>query len=130
MGRPLVAEMKPARKSERQIICVMSMHCRAGGLFERSVTTSPTNCNGCVLDIEHVGIAVSRRNRVDTMLDDLIAHLIELIANIWSADTQIRDQSLLGESEDDKQSRSSVTFLCGGAIVLLICVAVGWWWHR
>jgi hypothetical protein len=57
------------------------------------------------------------------MLDDLIAHLIELIAHIWSADTQMRDQSLLGESEDDKQSRRFVAVLCGGAILLLICVA-------
>jgi hypothetical protein len=63
------------------------------------------------------------------MLDDLIAHLIELIAHIWSADTQMRE-SLLGESEGDKQSRRFVALICGGTILLLVCAVVGWWWFR
>jgi hypothetical protein len=62
------------------------------------------------------------------MLDDLIPQLIELIASSWSADTEVRDRSLLGESEDDKQSRRFVALLCRAAILLLICVVVGWWW--
>jgi len=92
---------------------------------------SLANCNSRKIEIKHVPIAVYLPNRLHTMLDDLIGHLIELIANIWSADTEMRNRSLLGESEDDRQSRRFVALLCGGSILVLICAAVGWWWlHR
>jgi hypothetical protein len=50
----------------------------------------------------------------------MIGGLIELIATIWPADSEMRDNSLLGESRLDKESRRFVAWLCGGAIVLLL----------
>ncbi len=50
----------------------------------------------------------------------MIGALIELRATIWRADTEMRDNSLLGESRLDKESRRFVAWLCGGAIILLL----------
>jgi hypothetical protein len=58
----------------------------------------------------------------------MFGHLIELIARIWKADSEIRDRSLLGESALDKQSHRSVTWICGGAIALAIIAAILWAW--
>jgi hypothetical protein len=58
----------------------------------------------------------------------MLGHLIELIARIWEADSEIRDRSLLGESELDKQSRRGVAWICGGAIALVIIAAILWAW--
>jgi len=55
-------------------------------------------------------------------------HLIELVARIWMADSQLRDQSMLGEGEFDKQSRRFVAKLCGGIILLLIVAGTALWW--
>jgi len=61
-------------------------------------------------------------------MNDLIGQLIELIGNIWSADTEMRDGSRFGESEHDKQSRRLVALVCGVSILLLICAALSWCW--
>jgi hypothetical protein len=58
----------------------------------------------------------------------MLGDLIEFIARIWRADSEMRDRSLLGESELDKQSRRSVAWLCGGIIALLVLGAIAWWW--
>lgn len=58
----------------------------------------------------------------------MLGDLIELVARIWEADSEIRDRSLLGESEMEKRSRRSVAWLCGGVIALLILVGIAWWW--
>jgi hypothetical protein len=58
----------------------------------------------------------------------MLGDLIELVCRIWKADSEIRDRSLLGESEFDRQSRRSVARLCGGIILLLVIVGVLWWW--
>lgn len=58
----------------------------------------------------------------------MLADLIELIARIWRTDSALRDRSLLGESEHDKQSRRIVGKICGGAILLLLLAALLWWW--
>ena len=58
------------------------------------------------------------------MLDELI----ELVARIWHADSEIRDRSLMGESESDKASRRFVRWLCGGTIALLVVAGIAWWW--
>lgn len=63
----------------------------------------------------------------------MLGDLIELVARIWHADSAIRDRSLLGESEMDRQSRRFVAWLCGGTIALLVLAGVLWWWfteHR
>jgi hypothetical protein len=41
----------------------------------------------------------------------MLTELIELIARIWKADSEMRDRSLLGESGFDKEARHSVAFL-------------------
>jgi hypothetical protein len=41
----------------------------------------------------------------------MLSEFIELIARIWKADSEMRDRSLLGESEFDKEARRSVACL-------------------
>jgi len=52
--------------------------------------------------------------------------LIELIARIWEADSELRDRSRFGESELDKRSRRTVAWICGGAIAILPVVCILW----
>ena len=61
-------------------------------------------------------------------MGDLIAQLIELVASIWDADSNVRDRSILGESELERKSRRSIACLCGGVIGLLLLAGVLWWW--
>ena len=58
----------------------------------------------------------------------MLGDLIEFIARIWHTDSQMRDRSLLGESEWDKQSRRFVAWLSGSIIGLLLLVGIAWWW--
>jgi len=58
----------------------------------------------------------------------MIDALIELIASIWRADTELRDSSRLGESRLDRDSRRFVARLCGGAITLLLAISGLAWW--
>ena len=58
----------------------------------------------------------------------MIDALIELIASIWRADTELRDSSGLGESRLDRDSRRFVARLCGGAITLLLAISGLAWW--
>jgi hypothetical protein len=62
-------------------------------------------------------------------MSDFIGYLIELIAEIWNADSQLRDQSAMTSgSEFDRRSRRFVARLCGGAIVLLLIAGFLLWW--
>ena len=62
----------------------------------------------------------------------LIDILTDFIGAIWRADSELRDQSILGESEMDKSSRRFVAWLCGGAITFLFCLGIlgtiAWYW--
>ena len=58
----------------------------------------------------------------------MLVELIELVARIWRADSEMRDRSLFGESEMEKRSRRSVAWLCGGTIALLVLAGIAWWW--
>jgi hypothetical protein len=60
----------------------------------------------------------------------MFGELIELVARIWHADSVIRGQSWLGESEFDRRARRFVAWLCGGAIVLLLVGALLWWFTQ
>ena len=63
---------------------------------------------------------------------EILAHLIGLVARLWWADTEIRESSLVGESELDRKSRKLVAWTCGGTLALLIgAPLIGglvWWW--
>lgn len=61
-------------------------------------------------------------------MDDMIQGLIEFVAGIWRKDSELRDNSLLGESEIEKRDRKGVAWVCGGAIVLLAVAGFGFWW--
>ena len=61
-------------------------------------------------------------------MGDLIGYLIELVARIWDADTEIRDRSILGESELERRSRRFIAWLCGGIILVLMVAGFSWWW--
>ena len=58
----------------------------------------------------------------------MLGDLIELVARIWHADSEIRRRSLLGESESEKRSGRFVAWLCGSTIALLVLAATLWWW--
>jgi hypothetical protein len=59
---------------------------------------------------------------------ELLSELIEFVARLWHADTEIRDRSRLGESEQEASSRRFVAWLCGGIVGLLLLGGVAWWW--
>jgi hypothetical protein len=58
----------------------------------------------------------------------LFHDLIEFVVRIWIADSQLRDQSMLGSGEFDKRGRRFVAKLCGGIILLLLVVSGALWW--
>lgn len=62
----------------------------------------------------------------------MLEALIDLIALIWGADSAMRENSLMGESEMDRHSRRMVARICGGAIAALVLLgSLGWfllWW--
>ena len=61
-------------------------------------------------------------------MGELIGYLIEFVGRIWEADTEIRDRSILGESEMERGSRKFVAWLCGGIIFILVVAGFSWWW--
>ena len=66
--------------------------------------------------------------RLGTIVPVMLGDLIELVAGIWQADSEIRDRSLLGESKMERRSRRFVAWICGGTIALLVLAGVLWWW--
>jgi hypothetical protein len=61
-------------------------------------------------------------------MGDFLGQLIELVAQIWETDTEIRNRSVLGESELERRSRRFVAWLCGGTIAALVLAGFAWWW--
>jgi len=59
---------------------------------------------------------------------DFIGDLIELVASLWQADSELRDRSVFGESEMERGSRRFVAWFCIGLILLLAAVGFAWWW--
>jgi hypothetical protein len=57
---------------------------------------------------------------------DVLAELIDLVATLWKADEQIRDSSIVGESEMDRHSRKWVSIICGTLIALLGIAGIIW----
>ena len=58
----------------------------------------------------------------------MLAELIEFVATIWKADSEIRDSSLVGESKMDRRSRRWVSLICGTLIFLLVGISITWVW--
>ena len=62
----------------------------------------------------------------------MLDQLVYLLMALWNADSEIRDSSLVGQSEMDRKSRSCVAIICGGLIALLLLISgivcVVWWW--
>ena len=54
----------------------------------------------------------------------MIEPLIELIAMIWRADKDLRESSLVGQSELDRKAGRFVGCLCVSAIALILLGAV------
>jgi len=61
-------------------------------------------------------------------MGDFISYLIEFVARIWQVDSEIRDRSIFGESEMERDSRRFVNWLCGGIIFVLLVAGFLWWW--
>jgi hypothetical protein len=61
-------------------------------------------------------------------MGDFIGYLIEFVARIWIADSEIRDRSVLGESKMERDARRFIAWLCGGFIIVLLVAGFLWWW--
>ena len=59
---------------------------------------------------------------------DFFANLIALVAQIWVTDEEVRDRSVFGESEFERNGRLFVARLCGGIIIGVAVAAVAWRW--
>lgn len=66
----------------------------------------------------------------DGPMIDLLMLVVELIACLWSADWQVRGETRLGESPQDRSDRWIAAWVCGGLIVVLgligIILAILW----
>lgn len=58
----------------------------------------------------------------------MLAELIALVAALWKADSEIRENSILGESDMDRKSRRWVSIGCGTMIALLVMAGMAWVW--
>lgn len=58
----------------------------------------------------------------------MIEGLIELVVSIWRGDTEMRENSLVGQSELDRKSSRMVAWICGGLISLLGGAWIAWAW--
>jgi hypothetical protein len=56
----------------------------------------------------------------------MIEEMIVLVLTIWKADSTMRENSLVGESEMDRQSRRWVAIIC----VSLAVIGILWWSGR
>ena len=60
--------------------------------------------------------------------NDLLSGLIEFVSALWKADSDLRDSSLVGESQMDRRSRRWVSVVCGTLISLLVVAGIAWVW--
>ena len=63
-------------------------------------------------------------------MEDLVLGLIQWVVDVWRGDNQIRDRSLLGESDMERNARRGVAWFCGGVALLLVAGWVWWRWWR
>ena len=62
-------------------------------------------------------------------MGSLIEMLVDFVASVWQADSDVRDNSVLGESAMERKDRRVVGWICGSVIVLLIVGGLIWWWR-
>ena len=53
-----------------------------------------------------------------------VGPLIRLVRVIQDMDTKVRESSLVGESEMDRESRRLMKWICRGAITVLVLIVV------
>lgn len=53
-----------------------------------------------------------------------LGSLIRLVRVIQEMDAKMRESSLVGESEMDRESRRLMTWICRGAIAILVLITV------
>lgn len=58
----------------------------------------------------------------------MIPELIAFVARIWEADIETRSGGAFGTSETEKRSHRITSWLCGGAIALLVVAGGAWIW--
>lgn len=63
-------------------------------------------------------------------MDSFIQWVLEVIAEVWKADRELRSRSRLGESVMERSARRGVAWLCGGVVVVILAIAVGWWFRK
>jgi len=62
-------------------------------------------------------------------MDNILGYIVEFVAEIWEADTRIRDGSSLGESEFERSGRRTVAWICGTIIVILVAAMLFFAWR-
>lgn len=57
----------------------------------------------------------------------MLEELLQLISTIHDKDRELREGSLLGQSELDRSAGRLVAWICGGLLLLTLAGAMGWW---
>ena len=63
-------------------------------------------------------------------MEHLVSVLIDFVVDLWRGDREIRDGSLLGESEMERSARRGEAWFCGGLLLLFVVGCVWWRWWR
>jgi hypothetical protein len=58
----------------------------------------------------------------------MIDGIIEMILQIWRADSNMREGSVVGESRMDRSSRHYVALICGSLIAVISVIGCVIWW--
>ena len=77
----------------------------------------------------HRSESLSNVSKEQCEMMNLLELLIDWVVTIWQGDSDLRDNSLLGESPMDKKSRRVVGWICGSMIALLLIGGLIWWWR-
>jgi len=57
----------------------------------------------------------------------MIDELIQFVARMWRINTEVRDQSLIGESDSGPYSKQTTAWICR---VILALLFVCWFWNK
>ncbi|MEK7953746.1 hypothetical protein [Luteolibacter soli] len=61
-------------------------------------------------------------------IEFIVEGVFELVSLVWDAASEVRESSIVGESEMDRQSRRLLAWICGGVVSLVVLGVVLWQW--
>lgn len=59
----------------------------------------------------------------------MLHELLQLISIVYDKDREMREGSLLGQSELDRSAGRYVAWICSGLLVLILAGALVWWFY-